>query len=119
MARPVAGKKSSKVIKKKREVEEEKPKKKMVGRKKKEEKKRGRPVGVKYVVPEEISDNISDLHSELESEMKDLRLSITKFVDFANKSAVKIARQHLMNITKVCKEFRVVLQDAKGNLEKE
>jgi hypothetical protein len=137
MARPVAksgptkGKAAS--IKKKKAIEEEKiPQKKVTKTekvkkektpekktKKKDEKKRGRPVGVTYSVPEKVQDKITDYYSDLESEMKDLRLSVNKFVDYATKSAIKVARQHCMNITKLCKEFRVVLQESKGKVEME
>ena len=125
MARPVAKSGPKGKASKKKAVEEEAPKKKVVKEKevekksKKKEKKRGRPVGVKYNVPEKVQDNITDYYSDLESEMKELRLAVNKFVDYANKSAIKIAREHCMNISKQCKEFRAVLQDAKGKVESE
>lgn len=101
--------------KKKSKEVEEKPKKKS----KEKVKGRGRPSGVRYVLREKDQDKLEKSFGKLEKFFKEFETHITKFIENGNKSAAKAARMSLSDFTKLAKEMRKDIQDAKTNLKQE
>lgn len=116
--------KEAKATPKKKEREEKKTAtkalKKTTTKEKKEEKvagKRGRQKGVKFKVSDEFITSLSEKFAEYQKNFKGLDHAMNTFVDKGTKSMAKTAREFIQNNTKIAKEFRALLQEAKENME--
>jgi len=106
-----------KLAEKKKTKEEEKPKKK--SKKEEKVKGRGRPAGMRYVLREKDQDKLEKSFGKLEKIFKEFGVVITKFIENGNKSAAKASRMSLSDFTKLAKEMRKDIQEAKTNLKQE
>lgn len=79
--------------------------------------KRGRQAGVRWQVNEDNVSAISEKFSEYEKNFKGLDQNLTSFLEKGIKSAAKLARECIQNNTKLAKEFRALIQEAKENME--
>lgn len=80
---------------------------------------RGRPKGVKYVIPEKFQNQLEKGFAEYETSFDEFKNGLTKFVESGNKSAAKSARMALMSMTKMAKSLRGLIQDSKAALVQE
>lgn len=79
---------------------------------------KGRPKGksIKYEVPENFITSIEKNFNSLDSSYNTFKINLEKFLDNANKTSAKDARANLMDINKLNKELRNLIQDAKKGL---
>ena len=80
---------------------------------------RGRPSGVAYAVKKEYQEQLTDLRQKISDNLDEAKANLAKFQEKGNKTAAMESRKSLMEIGKLSKELRAVIQEAKGNLKKE
>jgi hypothetical protein len=80
------------------------------------EKKRGRTKGVKWAVNNDHIESLGEMFDSYEKNFKSLDQALTNFVEKGIKSSAKTARDAIMLNTKLAKEFRALIQEAKENM---
>lgn len=80
---------------------------------------RGRPKGIRYIVPKKYEKIIISSLSDIEDNFNEFKSNLNKFIEAGNKSSVKNGRLNLQEIVKTSKKLRKILQEAKINLEQQ
>ena len=78
-----------------------------------------RPSGIAYTVKKEYQEQLTDLRQKISDNLDQAKANLAKFQDKGNKTAAMESRKALMEIGKLSKELRAVIQEAKVNLKKE
>lgn len=114
-------KKVEKKLSAKERLAAKKEEKKFTKKPKKEEKvsSKGRPKGVKYVLVDKVQKALEKTFDSFEKMFKEFDASLFKFIENGNKSAAKNARKCLMDMSKLSKDFRKQIQEAKENVKQE
>ena len=124
MARPVVKKENKKAVgkvvdikKKSTKEREERGTKKNKKEEVVEKKGRGRPTGVKYILPDDFQEDLSNSFLKIEKALKNARAPINRFIDAHVKSAVPEARKYLQAAIVEAKNLRKMLQEGKAEVK--
>jgi len=124
MARPVVKKENKKAVgkvvdikKKSTKEREERGTKKNKKEEVVEKKGRGRPTGVKYILPDDFQEDLSNSFLKIEKALKNARAPMNRFIDAHVKSAVPEARKYLQAAIVEAKNLRKMLQEGKAEVK--